>query len=205
MDGAFTYFTADIPAPYVMTQAREKPFMNTPLSLDALGPRICIMGPSNSGKSTLASAIAMKMSLPLIHLDQLYHLPDTQWLPRDPSAFYRLHAEAIKQEKWVIEGNYTKCIRERFERATGLILLDISTPIALVRYIRRCYALTPRIGGLHSGKDPVTWAMLKYITLTAPKNRLRHRALFDQTSLPKLLLTSPRAMRACYDQWGLTP
>jgi adenylate kinase family enzyme len=27
------------------------------MTLDDLGPRICIMGPSNSGKSTLATAI----------------------------------------------------------------------------------------------------------------------------------------------------
>ena len=28
------------------------------MNLDTLGPRICILGPSNSGKSTLADAIA---------------------------------------------------------------------------------------------------------------------------------------------------
>ncbi|MFQ1682408.1 AAA family ATPase, partial [Pantoea dispersa] len=52
-----------------------------------LGPRICIMGPSNSGKSTLAKAIASKTSFPLIHLDQLHHLPDTKWVPREPKIF----------------------------------------------------------------------------------------------------------------------
>ena len=45
--------------------------------LDDLGPRICIMGPSNSGKSTLADAIARACDLPVVHLDQLHHLPGT--------------------------------------------------------------------------------------------------------------------------------
>ena len=72
--------------------------MNTSLSLEELGPRICIMGPSNSGKSTLADAIARKTSLPLIHLDQLHHLPDSKWVPRKPEDFYRLHAEAVQKE-----------------------------------------------------------------------------------------------------------
>lgn len=69
------------------------------LSLYDLGPRICIMGPSNSGKSTLAKAIASKTSFPLIHLDQLHHLPDTKWVPRVPEDFYRLHEEAVSGER----------------------------------------------------------------------------------------------------------
>ena len=52
------------------------------MTIDDLGPRVCIMGPSNSGKSTLAEAIARARGLPAIHLDQLYHLPDTDWQPR---------------------------------------------------------------------------------------------------------------------------
>lgn len=62
--------------------------------------------------------------------------------------FLRLHAEAVSQEKWVMEGNSIKCIEERFARATGLILLDVKVSVALLRYIRRCYSSTPRIGGL---------------------------------------------------------
>lgn len=50
-----------------------------------LGDRICILGPSNSGKSTLADAIARKRHLSTVHLDQLFHLPNTDWeaRPRD--------------------------------------------------------------------------------------------------------------------------
>lgn len=47
-----------------------------------LGDRICILGPSNSGKSTLADAIARKRGLEPIHLDLLHHLPNTDWEPR---------------------------------------------------------------------------------------------------------------------------
>ena len=140
------------------------------LTLDDLGPRICIMGPSNSGKSTLARAISYKTSLPLIHLDQLCHLPDTKWIPREPEEFYRLHEEAVSGERWVIEGNYTKCIYPRLERATGLILLDVPAAIALQRYMRRCYSSKPRIGGgLTNRRENITWEMLKYIVHIAPK------------------------------------
>lgn len=52
------------------------------MRLEDLGQRICILGPSNSGKSTLASAIGRKCGLTVIHLDQLYHRPGTDWEPR---------------------------------------------------------------------------------------------------------------------------
>lgn len=177
--------------------------MNSALPLDALGPRICIMGPSNSGKSTLAKAIARKTDLPAVNLDQLHHIPDSQWMPRAPAEFLRLHAEAVSQERWVMKGNYTKCIEERFARATGLILLDVKVTVALLRYIRRCYSSTPRIGGLGMGREQMNLEMLKYILRTAPHNRKRHKKLYDQVRLPKLLLPSPRAVKACSDYWGL--
>jgi len=173
------------------------------LSLDALGPRICIMGPSNSGKSTLADAISRKTALPAVHLDTLHHLPGSQWIPRAPAEFLRLHADAVNQERWVMDGNYTKCIEARLARATGLILLDVKVPVALLRYIRRCYSFTPRIGGLGKRKEHMTLEMLKYIILTAPKNRKRHKKLYDQVTLPKMLLQSSGDVKACLEYWGL--
>lgn len=177
--------------------------MYTPVSLEELGPRIAIMGPSNSGKSTLADAISRKRALPVVHLDQLYHLPGTNWIPRDQSEFFRLHTNAVSQEQWIMEGNYTKCIEERLARATGMILLDVPVTLGLLRYIRRCYSSSPRIGGLRAGRENITWEMIKYITLVAPQNRLRHKMLYDRVNLPKLLLMSPQDVKACFKRWDL--
>ena len=101
------------------------------MNLDTLGPRICILGPSNSGKSTLADAIAAKQGLEPIHLDRLYHLPHTDWQPRPAGEFLTLHDAAIAGERWVMDGNYSSCLPQRLARATGLILLDLSTPLSL--------------------------------------------------------------------------
>ncbi|MBT0723289.1 AAA family ATPase [Rosenbergiella sp. S61] len=173
------------------------------LSLNDLGQRICIIGPSNSGKSTLAKAIAVKNSLPLIHLDQLHHLPDTKWVPREPEDFFQLHEEAIRKERWVIEGNYSKCIPSRLERATGLLLIDIPASTALLRYITRCYSSKPRIGGLTTQREAVTWEMIKHILYHSPKNHVRHRMFFEQATIPKLILVSPREINAYVKSWGL--
>jgi adenylate kinase family enzyme len=174
------------------------------LALRELGDRICIMGPSNSGKSTLADAIARKNQAQAIHLDVLHHLPGTDWEPRPFADFQRLHDAAIETPRWVMDGNYSRLLPQRLERATGLILLDISTPLSLLRYMRRCLVRRGRIGSLEGGKDSVKWQMLKHIAITTPRNRKRYAELERAVKLPKIYLSSARQIEACYLELGLS-
>lgn len=173
------------------------------MQLQDLGRRICILGPSNSGKSTLAEAIARKCGLPAIHLDQLHHLPGTAWQPRRADEFTALHDEAIRGDAWVIDGNYSRCMPQRFQRATGLIALDVSMPRSLFRYARRCLLGGARPGGLEGGRDRITWKMIHHIAVVTPPNRRRYAEIYAQIPLPKLRLASARAIATCYRQWEL--
>ena len=174
-------------------------------SLSFLGPRVAIIGPSNSGKSTLANAISHKTSYPAIHLDQLYHLPGTHWQARPKSHFLDLHRAAIDQECWIIEGNYSSCLKERMDRATGVILLDISLPLMLMRYFRRTVFQRERIGGVlaEHQRDRINSDMLKYLLFTTPKNRAHHRTIFDELTMPKVALLSAEQVKRCWKEWAL--
>ena len=77
------------------------------LPLNALGNRIMVLGPSNAGKSTLAVAISMKLNIPVVHIDQLQHLPNTDWKIRNEEDFKALHDTAIMEDSWVMDGNYS--------------------------------------------------------------------------------------------------
>ena len=173
------------------------------MQLSELGARICILGPSNSGKSTLAVAIARKRGMKVVHLDQLHHIPGTDWQPRPADEFRALHDEAIAGEQWVMEGNYSAYMPQRFSRATGLILLDVSTPVSLFRYVRRTLFEGSRAGALEGGHDSMKWNMIHYIAVTTPKNRRRYVEIYSQVSLPKICLPSVGAIRGCYQAWGL--
>ena len=173
------------------------------MPLAALGSRICIMGPSNSGKSTLAHAIGAARDLPVVHLDRLHHRPHTDWKPRPAAEFLALHDAAIGAERWVMDGNYSRCLPQRLARATGVILLDVPTLTSLMRYLARCWSAGDRIGGLEGGRDSVKWAMLHHITVTTRGNRRRYRAIADTTDLPVLRLASPRAITGFYRAAGL--
>lgn len=173
------------------------------MTLDDLGPRICIMGPSNSGKSTLATAIGRARGLTPIHLDQLYHIPNTDWQPRTDEEFIGLHDEALSGTNWVIDGNYTKCLPQRLARATGLILLDISTATGLLRYFRRSWFERDRPGGLEGGMDSVKWTMILHITVTTRRDRRRDKEMFVHISLPKIKLSTAREITRFYRLEGL--
>ncbi len=174
------------------------------MQLSDLGNRICILGPSNSGKSTLADAIARKCELKAVHLDQLYHLPNTHWKARPTEAFIHLHDSEITGERWVIDGNYTKCLPQRLSRATGLILLDVSTALSLMRYFYRTLFEGQRHGGLDGAKERINWPMLHHITAVTPNNRKRYAEMFEALELPKIRLRSRKAIKQQFDAWELT-
>ncbi|MDR0219536.1 MAG: AAA family ATPase [Enterobacteriaceae bacterium] len=173
------------------------------MQLSDLGNRICIMGPSNSGKSTLANAIAKKCSFSTVHLDQLFHIPNTDWQARPIDEFISLHSRAIKEENWVIDGNYTRCLPQRLSRATGVILLDISTSSSLLRYINRTLFQRKRYGALEGNKDSIKWDMLHHIVVVTPKSRKCYATMFEQLAIPKIRLASVKEMEEQYDKWEL--
>lgn len=173
------------------------------MTLDDLGPRICIMGPSNSGKSTLATAIARARGLTPIHLDKLYHLPNTNWKPRPENEFIALHDSALAGESWVMDGNYSRCLPQRLARATGLILLDTSTATSLLRYLRRSWFERHRLGGLEGSSDRVNWMMIRHITGAARKNRRRYKEMFGHIAVPKIMLPTAREIAQFYRSEGL--
>lgn len=173
-------------------------------SLSNLGQRICVMGPSNSGKSTLATAIGLRRHLPVVHLDSLFHEPQTDWKPRQEAEFLSLHDQAIEKDCWVIEGNYTRCITQRLARATGIILLDVSTATSLLRYFRRTGFEHDRFGALEGCSDSIKWQMIRHIAVSTPRNRRRYAEMFENINLPKLKLATADAINRFYQVEGLS-
>ncbi len=133
-------------------------------NIEKLGNRIAIIGPSSSGKSTLAYKIGKQFSIPAFHLDQLAYIPNTNWEMKAFKDFQTEHQKIIGYEKWVIDGNYGKLMRNRFEAATGIIWLNFSLHSCLYRYTRRCILHNKtRFGGLVNAKREFNLKLLFYI------------------------------------------
>jgi adenylate kinase family enzyme len=168
------------------------------VGLKDLGERICILGPSNSGKSTLAVAIGRTGDLPVIHLDSYRHLPGTNWNVRSDEEFDALHAEVLAQDRWVMDGNYSRWLPGRLARATGLIVLDASTGVSLARYVRRTLFDRQRAGPLEGSRDRLNLQMVRHIIGPTRANRRRYRRIFESAGVPAVLLTSRQELRDFY-------
>ncbi|MDR3495598.1 MAG: AAA family ATPase [Ancalomicrobiaceae bacterium] len=99
--------------------------------------RILIIGSSGAGKSTLSRALAARLTMPAIHLDQLYWRPG--WQTCDEASFKRRVAEAVAQPRWVMDGNFATTLAERLARADTVLWLDYGRPTCFWRVAKRTW------------------------------------------------------------------
>jgi adenylate kinase family enzyme len=103
------------------------------------GRRIAIIGNSGSGKSTLARALSIRLGVRHIELDALNWGPGWRALHLDdPDRWARVVADAVAEEGWITDGNYSKgALPNIFPRATDVIWLDYSRAVIMARVLRR--------------------------------------------------------------------
>ena len=117
--------------------------------------RISIIGGSGSGKSTLSTILSKELGLPAVHLDAINFNPN--WKEIDKQERDKIISEKAKEDKWIIDGNYNKTLKERLERADLIIWLDYSTlkllSGILKRYFHSKHSERPEIPGCKERLD----------------------------------------------------
>ena len=171
--------------------------------LATFGRRICICGPSNAGKSTLAVAIGGKLGLPVVHLDLLRFLPNTNWRIRPDEDFARLHDAAIAGDGWVVEGNYSTLLPQRLAAATGIVLLKSGRWAGLARYLRRTLFERHRRGQLDGARDSVKWRMIHWIVIAQPSRQRAMATTLRASGLPLIEVTAMGDLARLYAEWRL--
>lgn len=100
--------------------------------------KIAIIGYSGSGKSTLARCLADLYKIPVLFLDTVQFLPN--WVIRDEEEGRAIVREFMKNDSWVIDGNYEKFFQEeRLAQADQIIFLNFSRFLCLYRAYRRYF------------------------------------------------------------------
>lgn len=85
--------------------------------------RIIVLGATGSGKTSLSKKIAKFHHFPVYHLDKEYWLPD--WKRPDENQWSDKLGELVKEDIWVMDGNYIDSLDIRLQRADLVIMLDI--------------------------------------------------------------------------------
>ena len=84
--------------------------------------KIIVIGCPGSGKSTFSRALHEKTGIPLFYLDMMYWNPDKTTVGRD--IFRARLAEVLKENAYIIDGNYQSTMEMRLEKCDTVFFLD---------------------------------------------------------------------------------
>lgn len=139
--------------------------------------RICVIGSSGAGKTTLARQLSKRLKIAHVELDALYWEPN--WAEAPLERFRARVAAAVAGDAWVADGNYSKVRDLVWGRADTLVWLDYPLPLVM----RRLTARTLRRGLLReelwSGNRERLWDQLNprqsllWFALTTYRRRRR--------------------------------
>ena len=163
--------------------------------------RVNVKGTSGSGKTTFARALAERLDLPWVELDELHHGPNwTEASAEELQAKVRAFLEA-SPAGWVVDGNYDTKLGDLVVGAADTIVwLDLPLGTKLRRLLRRTRA---RIGGgVKLWNDNVeTWRSAFWgrdsLFVWAIRSHVRQRRQWPNRFGPRLVrLRSEAAARA---------
>jgi hypothetical protein len=155
------------------------------------------MGPSCSGKTTLAGGLAERFGVPHIELDALHHGPNWQ---EASAAELRAKVEAALGglDGWIVDGNYMGKIGTFvIDRADTVIWLDLPLGVCLRRMWRRTTSRIRDDVELWDTGNRETWPNFLFkpnglLLYTLRTHRRRRREWPLQLGGPKLVrLRSP--------------
>ncbi len=91
--------------------------------------RIIVIGCPGSGKSTFSRELHRLTGLPLTHLDNLNWNPDGTTV--DKEVFRRRLFEVLRENEWIIDGNYGSTMEPRVLACDTVFFLDYPTDVCL--------------------------------------------------------------------------
>ena len=176
--------------------------------------RINVIGTSGSGKSTFASNVSRRLSIPYVQMDALYW--KDQWQVSDESRFFSALEQVLDQPHWILDGNYNRARSIKWRHVDVIVWLDYgfvrTLYQAVTRAVRRAATQEPLWGtdntesfrkSFFSRDSIVVWTLK-----TFHGNRLRYTECMkdpNNAGIRFVRLRSPAATRkfasTLHQQW----
>ncbi|MBD1918479.1 MULTISPECIES: AAA family ATPase [Cyanophyceae] len=163
--------------------------------------RISIVGPTGSGKTTLARQVAQRCLLSHVELDALQWEPN--WTPAEPQVFRDRVTAALSGDRWVVDGNYSAVRDIVWGRDDTVVFLDYPFGLVMGRLLRRTWRRSLHREELWNGNRETFRqsffsrdSILVWLLRTYWKKRKQYPALFRQSEyahLSPVHLRSPKA------------
>lgn len=97
--------------------------------------KIQICGYSGSGKSTFAKKLKEIYKIEILHLDTVHF--SEGWVERSNEEMEIDVRKFMNQEDWIIDGNYTKVVPERFDECDQLFYFNFNRFTCLINAVKR--------------------------------------------------------------------
>jgi adenylate kinase family enzyme len=98
--------------------------------------RVLVMGSCGSGKSTFARRLSAITGIPVVSLDALFWKPG--WVEPDKAEFRERLADAARQPRWIMDGNYTSYLVElRRDVCDAVIWFDLPRATCMLGIMTR--------------------------------------------------------------------
>jgi adenylate kinase family enzyme len=99
--------------------------------------KICLFGCPGSGKSTLSKELSKILGLKVYHLDNIYWKPN--WISISREEFNNKLKNLLREDSYIIEGNYNRTLDLRLEECDFAIYLDFNRLTCLFSVIKRYF------------------------------------------------------------------
>ena len=140
-----------------------------------------MLGCSGSGKSTLARRLQEKTGLPLVHLDNVFWQPDRTHIPREE--FDRQLDELVRQERWILDGDYSRTYEVRIRACDTILFLDFDEDLCLQSIAARIGQTRPDLPWTEQALDPDLVEYVKRYRLDARPALLALLARYPEKQL----------------------
>jgi adenylate kinase family enzyme len=98
--------------------------------------RILVMGSSGSGKSTFSKRLSAITGIPIVSLDALFWKPG--WVESDRAEFRERLTEAVRQPRWIMDGNFASHLVElRCDACDTVIWFDLPRAACMLGILTR--------------------------------------------------------------------
>ncbi len=162
--------------------------------------RISVIGTTGSGKTTIAQELSHRLDIPHIELDALNW--QENWTETPNEIFRQRVASVVQAERWIVDGNYSRCRDLVWVRADTVVYLDYSFWRIFWQLLRRTFRRSFQKVELWNGNRehlPKAFfskdSILLWMLTTFHRRRRQYAALFQKTQYAHLKvvhLTDPQ-------------
>ena len=115
--------------------------------------RILVIGCPGAGKTYFAKALSKLIDIPVIHMDNLYWNKDRTSASKEELENKLL--PYLKEEKWIIDGNYHETLKQRLEYATDVFFLNMPRETCIEGILERIDQPRDDIPWIETKKDAI--------------------------------------------------